>query len=154
TAHESVFNTNDGSYRSPNSQQGYSPFTTWTRGLAWAILGYAEQLEFLNHSGVKIGGLDSSRATFVKAAVATANFYIANCCTDGIPMWDSGAPDLNRMGSYLSRESDPYNRYEPVDSSAAAIAAQGLLRLGNELIERGERKRGTDYRAAAFTIAQ
>ena len=47
TAHESIFNLNDGSYRCPNSQQGYSPFSTWTRGLAWAILGFAEQLEFL-----------------------------------------------------------------------------------------------------------
>ena len=46
-AHESIFNVNDGSYRCPSSQQGYSPFTTWTRGLAWAILGFAEQLEFL-----------------------------------------------------------------------------------------------------------
>src|SRR5262249_47829283 len=47
TAHESIFNLNDGSYRCPNSQQGYSPFSTWTRGLAWAVLGFAEQLEFL-----------------------------------------------------------------------------------------------------------
>src|SRR6266702_6790649 len=47
TAHEIIFNVNDGTYRCPNSQQGYSPFSTWTRGLAWAILGYAEQLEFL-----------------------------------------------------------------------------------------------------------
>ena len=46
-AHESVFNTNDGNYRCPNSQQGYSPFTTWTRGLAWAMCGFAEQLNFL-----------------------------------------------------------------------------------------------------------
>src|SRR5207237_6390589 len=46
-AHESIFNSNDGNYRCPNSQQGYSPFTTWTRGLAWAILGFAEQLEFM-----------------------------------------------------------------------------------------------------------
>src|SRR5262249_8383718 len=46
TAHESVFNLNDDSYRCPNSQQGYSPFSTWTRGLAWAILGFAEELEF------------------------------------------------------------------------------------------------------------
>jgi len=28
-AHESIFNTNDGSYRCPNSQQGFAPFTTW-----------------------------------------------------------------------------------------------------------------------------
>src|ERR1051326_1226529 len=48
TAHESIFNVNDGHYRCPNSQQGYSPFSTWTRGLAWAILGLAEQLEFLD----------------------------------------------------------------------------------------------------------
>ena len=46
-AHESIFNVNDGAYRCPSSQQGYSPFTTWTRGLAWILLGYAEQLEFL-----------------------------------------------------------------------------------------------------------
>src|SRR3989449_485567 len=46
-AHESVFNTNDGSYRCPNSQQGYSPFSTWMRGLAWALCGFAEQIEFL-----------------------------------------------------------------------------------------------------------
>ena len=47
TAHESIFNTKDGNYRCPNSQQGYSPFSTWTRGLAWAMLGFAEQLEWL-----------------------------------------------------------------------------------------------------------
>ncbi|MDD9972840.1 MAG: glycosyl hydrolase, partial [Candidatus Poribacteria bacterium] len=28
--HESIFNTNDGNYRCPSTQQGYSPFTTWT----------------------------------------------------------------------------------------------------------------------------
>ncbi len=46
-AHESLFNTNDGRYRCPSTQQGYSPFTTWTRGLAWIMLGYPEQLQFL-----------------------------------------------------------------------------------------------------------
>jgi hypothetical protein len=45
--HESIFNTNDGRYRCPSTQQGYSPFSTWTRGLAWIMCGYAEQLEFL-----------------------------------------------------------------------------------------------------------
>lgn len=55
TAHEAVFNVTNGVFRCPNSQQGYSPFSTWTRGLAWAICGFAEQLEFLRsavaHSG-------------------------------------------------------------------------------------------------------
>ena len=42
TAHESLFNAANGTYRGPSSQQGYSPFSTWTRGLAWAMLGFAE----------------------------------------------------------------------------------------------------------------
>jgi hypothetical protein len=46
-AHESLFNPANGTYRGPSTQQGYSPFTTWTRGLAWAMLGFAEELEFL-----------------------------------------------------------------------------------------------------------
>jgi unsaturated chondroitin disaccharide hydrolase len=139
TAHESIFNVNDGNYRCPNSQQGYSPFSTWTRGLAWAICGFAEQLEFLKH----IGGSKSTLTTLQKAATATADFYLENSCTDGVPMWDTGAPNLWRVGNYLQKASAPYNDWEPVDSSAAAIAAQGLLRLGD-----------ARYRQAAFTIAQ
>jgi hypothetical protein len=46
-AHESLFNVANGTYRGPSTQQGYSPFTTWTRGLAWAMLGFAEEIEFL-----------------------------------------------------------------------------------------------------------
>src|SRR5215213_1602794 len=46
-AHESIFNLNDGRYRCPSTQQGYSPFSTWTRGLAWMLCGFAEELEFL-----------------------------------------------------------------------------------------------------------
>ena len=46
-AHESLFNVANGTYRGPSTQQGYSPFSTWTRGLAWAMLGFAEQLEFI-----------------------------------------------------------------------------------------------------------
>jgi unsaturated chondroitin disaccharide hydrolase len=139
TAHESIFNTNDGSYRCPNSQQGYSPFSTWTRGLAWAICGYAEQLEFLSENS------EEDLTAFKKAAIATADFYLENCCADGIPMWDTGAPNLYRLGEYLQKSSDPYNAWEPVDSSAAAIAAQGFLRLGRFLKKRR-------YTQAALTI--
>ena len=40
--------------------------------------------------------------------------------------------------------ADPYNDHEPVDSSAAAIAAQGFLRLGRYLDGKGED--GSRYR--------
>ncbi len=129
TAHEAVFNTASGVFRCPNSQQGYSPFSTWTRGLAWAMCGFAELLEYLGARGGEDRGLEG---VLVKAAVATAEFYLAHCCADGIPMWDTGAPGLPRLGlDYLERVSDPFNGWEPVDSSAAAIAAQGLWRLGS-----------------------
>jgi unsaturated chondroitin disaccharide hydrolase len=137
TAHESVFNTNDGNYRCPNSQQGYSPFSTWTRGLAWAMCGFAEQLEFIATVPDKAleayGGRGVIEAMMRRAAEATCDFYIDNSPTDGIPYWDTGAPHLYKLGDWASRRSDPFNSWEPVDSSAAAIAAQGLLRLGRYL---------------------
>ena len=157
TAHESIFNLNDGSYRCPNSQQGYSPFSTWTRGLAWALCGYPEQLEFfmtLKDSTLKpFGGRRKLTAMMLKAACATADFYLENSCTDGIPAWDTGAANIHRLGNYLAKRSDPYNDFEPVDSSAATIAAQGLIRLGNYLINAGKKAEGTRYRQAGLTVA-
>ena len=125
-AHESIFNVNDGQYRCPNSQQGYSAFTTWTRGLAWAMCGFAEQLEFPDQAA----GL---APVMEKAARATCDFYIENTPVDGVPYWDTGAPGLVNLGDWRGKRSDPFNGHEPVDSSAAAIAAQGLLRLGRHL---------------------
>lgn len=70
-------------------------------------------------------------------------------------MWDTGAPDLHRLPSnYLAKASNPYNAWEPVDSSAAAIAAQGLIRLGNHINARGDGKLGVRYRQAGLTIAR
>ncbi len=132
TAHESIFNVNDGRYRCPSTQQGYSPFTTWTRGLAWAMLGFAELLEFLAALPA-FPGRAAAEQTMLRAAAATCDFYLSNTPSDGIPYWDTGAPGLAKLDDYLSRPADPFNAYEPVDSSAAAIAAQGLLRLGHHL---------------------
>ena len=137
TAHESVFNPNDGRFRCPNSQQGYSGFTTWTRGLAWAMVGYAEELEFLDTLTevelAPMGGKTKLREMMLKAACATCDWYIANTALDGIPYWDGGAPQLEKLGDWRARNAEPFNDFEPVDSSAAAIGVQGLLRLGRYL---------------------
>jgi unsaturated chondroitin disaccharide hydrolase len=156
TAHESIFNIKDGNFRCPNSQQGYSGFTTWTRGLAWAMCGFAEELEWietLNHTILTpFGGKEVISSLLLKSATATCDFYIQNSCTDGIPYWDTGAPDLYHMSDYLNKPADPYNSFEPVDSSAAAIASQGLLRLGKYLKDRGENEKGNRYYQAGLKI--
>ncbi len=155
-AHESIFNTNDGSYRCPNSQQGFSPFTTWTRGLAWIIAGYPELLEWVDtlpDSELEpFGGRSAVEEMLLKPALAACDFYIDQTPSDGIPYWDTGAPELHKLGNYLDRPAQIDNDHEPVDSSAAAIAAQGLLRLGR-FLKRNRDERGARYWQAGLTVA-
>lgn len=180
-AHESIFNMSDGCYRCPSSQQGYSPFSTWTRGLAWVITGYAELLEFMQSitadevvaasksmgqptayynakppagvANIPATTKDEVVAFMLEAACAAADFWIQNTPSDGISYWDTGAPGLQNLGDYLNKPADPYNQYEPVDSSAAAIAAQGLLRLGRYL-SMNDRAEGDNFTKAGLLIAQ
>jgi hypothetical protein len=150
TVHESIFNVTNGRYRNPSTQQGYTPFSTWTRGLAWVAAGYPEQLEWLRTrpdgelaaidapllfaelrryapEGLSLG--DAIEARWLQTACAVCDFHLENTPTDGVPYWDTGAPGLNHLPGWRDRPADPYNDHEPVDSSAAAITAQGLLRL-------------------------
>jgi hypothetical protein len=153
-AHESVFNVNDGRFRTPSTQQGYSAFSTWTRGLAWIMAGYPEELEFLDTVPEAelepFGGRTDITDMLVRAARASCDFFIANTATDGVPYWDTGAPGLAEMRGWRDRPSDPFNHHEPVDSSSAAIGAQGLLRLGRWLTARGDADGGR-YTAAGLT---
>ena len=155
-AHESLFNVVNGTYRGPSTQQGYSPFSTWTRGLAWAMLGFAEQLEFLSTltaDARQDSGAAGTESALVDAARATCDFYIDSAaCADGIPYWDTGAPGLSALGDWGGRAADPFNDREPVDSSAAAIGAQGLLRFGRFLQQRGDD--GTRYIAGGAARAR
>ena len=157
TVHEAIFNRNDGRFRCPSSQQGYSPFTTWTRGLAWAILGFAEELEFLHSldasefTRAQVNDKAAVLAAFENAARAAADFYIDQAtAADGIPYWDTGAPGLVHLGDWQARAAEPINDHEPVDSSAAAIAAQGLLRLGRYLGDTA----GARYMQAGLSVSK
>lgn len=156
TAHEAIFNTASGSFRCPSSQQGYSPFTTWTRGLAWAMLGFAEELEFIqslrDEELAKESAITRTEAIefLERAATATCEFYIDQASAlDGVCYWDTGAPGLERLGDWRRRRADPFNAFEPVDASASAIAAQGLIRLG-----RAKREAGRRYADAGLTVAR
>jgi hypothetical protein len=158
TAHEAVFNVKDGLFRCPSSQQGYSPFTTWTRGQAWIALGYAEQLEFFQ--ALRAAGRPEAEAykdlpdIMMACARATADHYIANTPTDGVCYWDTGAPGLAHLPGHKDKPADPFNDHEPVDSSAAAIMAQGLLRLAGVLTAEGDAPAARRYRQAGLTIAR
>ncbi len=157
-AHESLFDVVDGSFRCPSTQQGYSPFTTWTRGQAWVLLGFAEELEFLetlkDAELEPFGGRVELELDMLDTALAVAAHYLDQTPSDGVPYWDTGAPGLAQLPGHRERPADPDNDLEPVDSSAAAIAAQGLLRLGRLLEQREHPTQGRQCFQAGLTIAR
>ncbi len=78
--------------------------TTWARGQAWAIHGFTTLYAYTHDPRM------------LNAAEEVANWWVANLPADGVP--------------YSNFEpADPAT--EPVDSSAAAIAASGLLELAH-----------------------
>jgi unsaturated chondroitin disaccharide hydrolase len=155
-AHESLFNVANGTFRGPSTQQGYSPFSTWTRGLAWAMLGFAEQLEFLearpDSAFQAIGARSEIESIMLEAARATCDRYIEVAAADGVPYWDDGAPGLAALDGGGDRPADPFNDREPVDSSAAAIGAQGLLRLSRVLERHGDAAASDRYAQAGLRV--
>jgi len=125
------------------------------------MLGFAEELEYLDglaEEEVSRLGLPyfptkaSAAERFALIARTVCDFYIDNTPPDGVPYWDTGGPRLREIEAALSRPADPVNPLEPVDSSAAAIAAQGLLRLGRWLGGRGDPEAGR-YAAAGLRTA-
>lgn len=157
-AHESIFNRNDGQFRCSSTQQGYSAFTTWTRGAAWIICGYPEQLEYLetiDDAELKaVGGRKAVTDLYLETAKATSNYYIYGySALDGVPYWDSRALNTHQLGDFTKKKADPYNAHEPVDSSAAAIAAQGFIRLGQYLAGKGDKAGAKKYLQAGLTVA-
>src|SRR5207249_4760219 len=102
TAHEGIFDLETGEFLRQTTQQGYRGDSCWSRGLAWALYGFSTSYEY------------SRDPRFLHTAEACADYYITHTPGDGIPSWDYNAPPENRSLG---------------DTSAAAIAAAGMLRL-------------------------
>lgn len=102
TAHEGLFDLETGEFLRQTTHQGFRGDSCWTRGLAWSLYGFSTCYEY------------SRDPHFLDTAQACADFYIRHTPSDGVPPWDYNAPAESR---------------KQVDTSAAAIAAAGMLRL-------------------------
>ncbi len=102
TAHEGIFDLNTGEFLRQSTHQGWRNDSSWARGLTWALYGFGTAYSLTRD------------ARFLQTAEACADFYIERTPAYGIPPndWDEPQPTL------------------PHESSAAAIAASGLLNLG------------------------
>ncbi|WP_234417956.1 glycoside hydrolase family 88 protein [Miniimonas sp. S16] len=84
------------------TQQGYADDSCWARGQAWGVYGFA------------IDARETGNADSLATAVRVAEYFLDHLPADGVAYWDLVFTD----------GSD-----QPRDSSAAAIAASGLLEL-------------------------
>jgi unsaturated chondroitin disaccharide hydrolase len=113
--HTFFFDQESGAPQGPRTHQGYADDSLWARGQGWAIYGFAVAAEWCQES------------RFLDTARQAARRFVAEL-PPGLPPWDLRLP-----------AGPP--RYP--DSSAAAIAAGGMLRLarlggwgpGNEFYE-------------------
>ncbi|HEX5498895.1 MAG TPA: glycoside hydrolase family 88 protein, partial [Thermomicrobiales bacterium] len=101
TAHEGIFDPETGEFLRQSTHQGWRGDSSWARGQSWALYGFGTAYRF------------SGDERFLDAAQRCADFFIARTSADGVPPndWD---------------EPRPIRRWE---SSAAAIAASGLIQL-------------------------
>ena len=101
TAHEGIFDTTTGEFLHQSTHQGWRGDSAWARGQAWALYGFGTAYDFTGDE------------RFIHTAEACADYYIERTPDTGVPPndWDEPAPAL------------------PYESSAAAIAASGLLDL-------------------------
>jgi unsaturated chondroitin disaccharide hydrolase len=133
TFHVVNYNQRTGAVISKYTVQGYSNSSTWSRGQAWALYGFA------------IVYRETGNSTFLTGARRTADAFLrllgfdstGNLSSDPVPYWDFFAPAT--LASSLADK----------DSSAGAIAASGLLELSKLEADSTRKAR---YANAAATI--
>mgnify|MGYP005988640381 CR=1 FL=1 len=144
TKHLVNFCPHAGVIKETNTAQGYSKTSTWSRGQAWAILGYAQAYQY------------SKASDFLEAACGLSEYFMlrlenspscVECEIEGgrthgryVPLWDFDAPV----------DSEAPLR----DSSAGMIAANGMLILSGLLSGLGKSSLATRYLRAAITIVK
>ncbi|MBT2763432.1 glycoside hydrolase family 88 protein [Paenibacillus sp. ISL-20] len=121
TCHVVSFDPESGELLQYMGWQGYAPDSCWSRGNAWALYGMANAYRYTNNKD------------YLYAAERVAHHFIASLQGQGVPPWDFRVPNPDT---------------EPRDTSAAAIAASGLL----ELAALTTPEVGTVYRKAAERI--
>jgi hypothetical protein len=100
TAQAVYFDRQTGRVLSIGTHQGLSNTSTWSRGQAWAVYGFAQAAAQLDDRGL------------LAVAGHVASYVASHLPAGGIPLWDYDAP----AGA-------------PVDVSAGTITAAGLLHL-------------------------
>ncbi|EKM55948.1 glycoside hydrolase family 88 protein [Phanerochaete carnosa HHB-10118-sp] len=117
--HVVEYNATTGVVVSKFTAQGYANNSTWSRGQAWGIYGFANMFKHTQNTSY----LETSRRM--------AAYFINNLPDDGVVPWDFNAPLVPPR---------------PADSSAAMIAANGLILLSQgELSLSPPNKTGSDF---------
>jgi unsaturated chondroitin disaccharide hydrolase len=128
TAHEGLFDLEIGEFLRQSTHQGWRADSCWARGLTWALYGFGTAYEM------------TSDYRYLNTARLCADFYLDHTPFDEDSPAGPGIPP-----------NDYNDPRQPVlyDSSAAAIAASGLLNLG-ELVQ--DPIHAARYHQAALTI--
>jgi len=128
TAHEGLFDLESGEFLKQTTHQGYRGDSTWARGLAWALYGFATAYQMTRDD------------RFLQTSRMCADFYLANTPFEEQAAFGRGIPPNDY--------DDPRHPILP-DSSAAAIIASGLIDLSRITHDPDNSNR---YKLAAFTI--
>lgn len=102
TPHVFDFDPETGAPIGPNTVQGYSPSSCWSRGQAWGVYGFTTMYRRTGDKG------------FLSTARKLADFAVGALSPDHVPVWDYKAPQAP---------------YDIKDASAGAVMACGLLDL-------------------------
>jgi unsaturated chondroitin disaccharide hydrolase len=131
TAHEALFDLATGECLRQSTHQGYRGDSCWSRGLAWSLYGFTRSYR------------QTGQGDYLETAVRNADYYLQNTPPDGVTPWDYDAP-----------ESGPLAKSQ-VDTSAAAIAASGLLDLAEVVPDKTKARAYRDFALTSLrTLSQ